>query len=437
MRPRRRGARGPRRTGVRGSLGLVGVVAKRDYLRTVRRRGFLFATLLLPLAIGFFMTLSSFVSSGGLGMGAPADHTDVPLLVTNESALDLRPAAALTPHVQLVTREEGLRRLEAGSAQELYVLPPTYPGDPTLIRIDAGDAGDAGSSLSGLQRQAAQAHELTLLIQSTLLRDAAVSPEVAQRVVAPFTGIDARTLGGAPVSAEPSITSFVVPFAFTMLFVLSIFITTGYLLQSVTEEKENRVVEIVLSSVPALPLMAGKIVGLGAAGLTQVVVWVLTAVVAAPLLGDRLGDVSSLSISPLTLTLAAAYFTLGYLAYGALFSAVGALAPGSREAQQYASIFGFAAVVPLIFSSLFLIDIASPVVAILALIPFTTPATMLMVLTLAPEPPWLLIVASLASLALFTVVATVASARVFRATLLLYGVRPSIRRIVGAIFARG
>ncbi len=431
----RRARRG--RAGLRGSIGLLGIVAKRDYLRTVRRRGFVFGTLLLPLGIGFFMTLSGFVSGGGLGIGSPdgpGGPEDFVLLVANESPLDLQPAAPLTPHVQLVSREEGLRRLGAGSAEELYVLPSTYPDDPTLLRIDARAAAQP---LGGLQRQGAQQHELALLIQTTLLRDAAVAPDVVQRVVAPFTAIDAQTLSGAPVAADPSIASFLLPFAFTMLFVLSIFITTGYLLQSVTEEKENRVVEIVLSSVPALPLMGGKILGLGAAGLTQVVVWVLTAAIAAPLLGDQLGELSSISISPVTLILAVAYFALGYLAYGAMFSAVGALAPGSREAQQYAGIFGFAAVVPLIFSGLFLADIESPIVTVLALIPLTTPATMLMVLTLAPEPPWLLIVASLTSLALFTIVATVASARVFRATLLLYGVRPSIGRIVGAIFARG
>lgn len=412
------------------------MVAKRDYLRTVKRRGFIFGTLLLPLSIGFFLALSSLVSGGGLGMPGPDGPTDSQLLVANESALDLQPGP-LTPHVRVITREEGLRLLEAGDAPELYVLPSDYPADPTLLRIDADESGDGGPQLEALARQGAQQEELARLVQGTLLRDAAVAPEVAERIVLPFTGVHAERLSGAAVSAEPSIASFVLPFAFTMLFVLSIFMTTGYLLQSVTEEKENRVVEIVLSSVPALPLMGGKILGLGAAGLTQVVIWVLTAVLAAPLLGDRLGGASSLPISPPSLVLATVYFVLGYLAYGALFSAVGALAPGSREAQQYAGIFGFAAVVPLIFSSLFLADLDSPIVMVLALIPFTTPATMLMVLTLAPSPPWLLIVASLVSLALFTAIATLASARVFRATLLLYGVRPSVRRIVGAVLARG
>ncbi|MDQ3554274.1 MAG: ABC transporter permease, partial [Chloroflexota bacterium] len=193
---------------------------------------------------------------------------------------------------------------------------------------------------------------------------------------------------------------------------------------------------IVLSSVPALPLMAGKILGLGAAGLTQVVFWVLSVLVVSTMLGDGGGSLEAISIAPIAVILGLVYFALGYLGYGAIFSAVGALAPGSREAQQYAGFFGFFAVVPLIFSSVFLTDIGSPIVTILALIPFTTPAAMLMVVTLAPEIPWGLVAVSMASLVAFTVLATIASARVFRATLLLYGVRPSARSIVGAILAR-
>ena len=81
--------------------------------------------------------------------------------------------------------------------------------------------------------------------------------------------------------------SYLVPYAFTLIFMLSIFITSGYLLQSVTEEKENRVVEILLSSIPALPLMAGKVLGLGAAGLTQVAIWVATALIALPLINNQ------------------------------------------------------------------------------------------------------------------------------------------------------
>ena len=182
---------------------------------------------------------------------------------------------------------------------------------------------------------------------------------------------------------------------------LSIFITSGYLLQSVTEEKENRVVEILLSSIPALPLMAGKVVGLGAAGLTQVALWLATALIALPFANSQFAI--NLTLPWTTILLAIVFFTLGYLSYGAIFAAIGALAPSSREGQQYGSFFGFLAVIPLIFSSVFLTDLNSPIVIVLCLLPLTAPAAVLEVLALSPSPPWPLILASLISQLIFVV----------------------------------
>ena len=103
--------------------------------------------------------------------------------------------------------------------------------------------------------------------------------------------------------------------------------------------------------------------------------------------------------------------------------------PGKRRNLTFA-------VIPLIFSSVFLTDLNSPIVIILCLLPLTAPAAVLEVLALSASPPWGLIAASLVSQLIFVVVAVVASGRIFRATLLLYGTRPSIKRIADAVFAR-
>jgi ABC-2 type transport system permease protein len=226
---------------------------------------------------------------------------------------------------------------------------------------------------------------------------------------------------------------FALPYVFTLIFVLSIFITSGYLLQSVTEEKENRVVEIVLSSIPALPLMAGKVLGLGAAGLTQVAIWLLTALIAIPLINAQFS--LDLSLSLVQLVLAVVFFCLGYLGYGAIFAAVGAVAPGAREGQQYSSFFGFFAVVPVIATPVFVSDPNSLICWVLALFPLTAPAASLELLSLA-DTPWLMIGASFIAQLVFVVLAVVLAGRIFRATLLLYGVRPSLGRIVSALTGR-
>jgi ABC-2 type transport system permease protein len=312
------------------------------------------------------------------------------------------------------------------------VVPRTWPTAPDIQRVEASSGG---FSLDAAQRHQVQDQLLDATLRAGLLASTGVGRDVITRVVAPAT-VTTVTVSGSTVSDAAMAASVLLPFAFTLLFVMSIFITSGYLLQSVTEEKENRVVEILLSSVPSLPLMAGKILGLGAAGLTQVLIWIAVSLAFIPIIGGQVGGLGDLHLSAGVLALGLVYFVLGYLAYGAIFTAIGAIAPGNREAQQYSGFFGFVAVIPLIFSSVFLTDIESPLVWALALIPFTAPATMLMVLTIAPTIPVPMVICSLVSLTLFVALATIASARVFRATLLLYGVRPSLRRILDAMLAR-
>ena len=296
------------------------------------------------------------------------------------------------------------------------------------------EAAQHGPGLEASQRQATQQQVLEALLRDALLADSGLTTAQRNRVIAPIQ-INAQTINGESVSDAAVLASFLVPFAFTLLFVMSIFITSGYLLQSVTEEKENRVVEIVLSSVPSMPLMAGKILGLGAAGLTQVAIWLLTGIICLPLLADKLGAVQSIHLSPGLLLLAVVYFVLGYLAFGGIFAAIGALAPGNREAQQYSGFFGFFAVIPLILTSVILSDPTSPLVWFLALFPLTAPATMLQELALSSPPP-AMVVLSLLSLTVFVVLSMIASARIFRATLLLYGVRPGLGQVLAAIRAR-
>jgi ABC-2 type transport system permease protein len=168
--------------------------------------------------------------------------------------------------------------------------------------------------------------------------------------------------------------------------------------------------------------------------LTQVAIWVGTALVALPLLNNQFQ--LTIQISPLTLLLAVIFFALGYMSYGAIYAAVGALAPGAREAQQYASVFGVIAVIPIVLLPAFLSDPSAPMVVLLCVLPLTAPAAMLAVLAASPSVPWGLVLVSLAAQVVFVAVATVGTSRIFRATLLLYGVRPSLRRIAGAMFAR-
>ena len=407
-------------------LRLVLLVARRDYLRTVRRRGFIAGTLLLPAAMATMFAVSGFLST----MGAEG-QTLGPLFVVNQSAVTLSADPALTPHVVLVSQAEADAHVADGTVSDYYVVPGQWPAQPDIRHVVAAERGPS-RPLDALTLEQTSQAEIEILLRVSILRDAGLPDTALARLLTPIEFSSVST-AGEPVTEASVLAGFALPYIFTLIFVLSIFITSGYLLQSVTEEKENRVVEIVLSSIPALPLMAGKVLGLGAAGLTQVAIWLVTALVAIPLVNQQFS--LDLTLSPQQMVLAVVFFCLGYLGYGAIFAAVGALAPGAREGQQYSSFFGFFAVVPLIATPVFVNDPGSWIVWTLALFPLTAPASSLELLSL-PATPWLTLGASLVSQLVFVVVAVVLASRIFRATLLLYGSRPSVRGIIGALTTR-
>ncbi len=418
-------ASAPRQPGKTGRLRLTGLVARREYVRTVRRRGFIFGTLLLPFGIAFLMGISVFFSTDGFSSDQAASGT---IVVVNDSGITLTVPATGAVNLTTLSEPEAAAQLQDGTISEYYQIPADFEGAGEITRVEGG----SGVAISRLEAQSGNEALIRYVIRDALLRQAGVSPDDAARIQ---QGITIKTVSeeGDEVSMTDAAAGFIVPLIFVAIFMISIFMTSGYLLQSVTEEKENRVVEIVLSSVPATPLMAGKILGLGGAGLTQVGIWAATALVAVPLLSSRVPDLGPIEVDPIMLVLALTYFVLGYIAFGAIFAAVGAMAPGNREAQQYSGFLGFAAAVPFIVFSAYLTDLNSPLVYALSLFPLTAPTSMLLVLGLSDSIPWPLVGASLTSLSLFALLATWASARIFRATVLLYGVRPTLSQIAGAI----
>jgi ABC-2 type transport system permease protein len=411
-----------------GRIRLTGLVGKRDYLRTVRRRGYLFGTLLLPLGVAALMAISSFFSVDSLGEGGSGGGT---VVIVNTSDVPITEISEGAIRLSTLSEAEAREQLVAGAIPEYFVVPADFRASGEVTRVEA----PAEASISRLESQESKNQLVSYLLRGALLAESGVSAEMAARILGDVT-VTTVTTEGTEVSGWDVAAGIAVPMAFVGLFMISIFITSGYLLQSVTEEKENRVVEIVLSSIPADSLMSGKILGLGGAGLTQVGIWVLTALVALPLLSSQIPDLGAIEVDPTILVLALIYFVLGYLAFGAIFAAIGAMAPGNREAQQYSGFLGFFAAIPFILFSVYLSDLDSPIVLALSLFPLTSPTSMLIVLGVAPGIPWHLVGASLLALLLFAGLATWASARIFRATVLLYGVRPSVGQLMAALRAR-
>jgi len=222
--------------------------------------------------------------------------------------------------------------------------------------------------------------------------------------------------------------TFVVPYVLAIFLVMTIFISSGYLLQSVAEEKESRVIEIVISSVRPTELMTGKVAGLGLLGLTQVLIWVISSVGFSGGAVAFLAVAGAASIPARVLILAVVYYVLGYTLYAILMAGVGALGATMQESQQLAGIFSFFATVPYMASGFLFANPNMAFARVLSFFPLTAPTMMMLRLPLT-EVPWIDVAGSIVSLLLSIPAAMWVSTRLFRVGLLIYGKRPTVKEI--------
>ncbi len=233
-------------------------------------------------------------------------------------------------------------------------------------------------------------------------------PRVAERALTPSTAADANA---SPLAA-------ILPIASVMVLFFILVMSSGYMLRSVSREKENRTAEILLLSLRPRQLMLGKILGLSVVALLQMVLWLGAGGFFFTQGTSILQMVGTLQLPPFFMSWALLYAILGYFLYASLLGALGALAPSSREANQ----FSFAVLLPLmipVWLNAFLVEAPNGTLAVaLSLFPLTAPPTMIARLAAASVPLWQPILGVIL-LALTTYGAILLSAQFFRADTLL------------------
>jgi len=227
-----------------------------------------------------------------------------------------------------------------------------------------------------------------------------------------------------------SLAGFLLPFALAFLLAMAIISGGQYLLQGVSEEKETRILESLLCSVSPSELIVGKLIGLGSAGLTLVGVWVA----AGALTGASTLSVMHVNVPPSLLALGLLYFLLGYLFYASIMIGVGSITTNLREATQYAGYLTLLNVAPFWVMVKFLNSPNSTFAAAMSMFPPTAATSMMLRLSVASVtgaviPPWQ-IATSLGLLALAAVLMLLASSKLFRLGMLLYGKAPNLPEIM-------
>ena len=213
-----------------------------------------------------------------------------------------------------------------------------------------------------------------------------------------------------------------------MLLVISIFVGAALLLQSRGEEKENRMVEMLITSTSPLSIMLGKVLALGATGLLQISIWVAAAIVVVPRINDQFPGLSELSIELDLLAILIAYYLAGYFVFAALMGSIGAATTSVREATQISVIVTVPAIVPIYLAALIIPNPDGTYPRILTFFPLTLPTASMMRLAGGTDRTYeiwlgLLITAVTAVFLLWL------NARVFRAGVLLYGQRMGVRTV--------
>ena len=220
----------------------------------------------------------------------------------------------------------------------------------------------------------------------------------------------------------------------SLLLVVTIFISAGYLLQGVSKEKTGRIVEIIISSITPRQLLVGKIIGFGALGLTQVLIWFgsffVLGIVATAVFGLSAGSpFASLLGRPEVFVLAVVYYVLGFLLYAVIIGSVGSLGTSMQESQQLSGVFSIIAAVPIFFAGIVLSNPNATLAKFFSYIPFTSPTMMLLRIPQGGVPV-LDIAISIAGLVITVLVVLWAGNRIFRLGLLMYDQRPSLKRVL-------
>jgi len=271
-------------------------------------------------------------------------------------------------------------------------------------------------------------------LMMSLVQDQDLSPAVQRRLLDPINlkQFELRQAGETAGQFEErgvasALRSFAFPYFFGLLLMMSVFMSAGFLLQGVAEEKENRVIEVLLSSITPDDLMMGKVLGLGAAGLLQVLVWLALGAGALMATSSLLAE--SLEIPWGLFVLCLGYFLVGYLMIASLMAGAGSLGNSMRESQQLSTWFTLPVVVPFILFTAIIAEPNGILARVFSYIPITSPLTMMLRLP-TEQVPWWEIPLTFVWLAFFTWVAIRLGAKVFRLGSLMYGKRPNLPELV-------
>lgn len=415
-------------------------IIKREYLIRVRSKGFLFGTIASPLLLVLYMTVPALIVKMGSHrthniaildqFGDAALYQRVEALLTEKSE-DKRAAAkqgeadryilrreAVTTAAELTARQQQLNgQLENGQLTAYIVLPSNALDQESFeyFAKNVGDLTTKGRVSSAVNEAVIERRMAKAGLDATRVSD--LSREVE---------LDTINRQGQREQGQ----TFFLTFGLIMAIYVSILVYGITVMRGVIEEKQWRIIEVLLSSVKPIQLMLGKLIGIGMVGLTQFAVWAVTGTLLS-VLGTlpMMGKMPIPNLSPMLMFFFVLYFVLGYFLYATLYAMVGAIVSNEEDGQQMQIPVTMTIVIPIMISALVMQDPNSLTSTLLSFIPFFSPILMFMRICFQTPPAWQI---ALSIVLMLTTIAGLLwlAAKIYRVGVLMYGKRPSLPEVV-------
>jgi len=416
-------------------LNRILAVIRREYLERVRTKAFWISTLIVPILLGAMMVLPAYLAARGGGefnvavvdlterFFEPVDAEVQRMLSGDDEKLSVT-LVLRDPGTDLeATRERLKQEVSEKRFDGVLVLPEGLPdeGQPEYVAPNVS----AFKLLSVLERSV---NNVTV---ADRLTGAGLDPD-AVRELTRRPGLKTLKLGKGGEETSDRGQSFMLAYIFVMIIYVTVLMYGIYVMRGVLEEKSSHVVEVVVSTVKPFELMLGKILGIGAVGLTQFVIWaVVMAAISAP------GAVAAVGISGMELPSLPAqllaffviYFVLGFLLYGTLYAGIGAAFDTEQEAQNFQGIVTMFMVIPMVLMMQILNQPDGTLSVVLSLIPFFTPMLMFLRMTLT-QVPIIQLVASVVFMLAAIVIAAWIVGKIYRVGILMHGSKPKLKDLI-------
>jgi ABC-2 type transport system permease protein len=406
------------------------LIARREYVERIRSRAFRISTLLIPLAFAFIFGIGAL---SGMLTGGPKHivvASNDPVLAESERAelMGVGRGAQLSVDVRAPITEPELATLNAdveNKRMDGYLWLAVRPG---TRQLEATYTSRGSADFLGKDRmQDSIGHAL---VREELMKRGATREEIR----ALLTDVDLKTMkvtNGRAVAADASKGFWSAYLMAFMLYFAVVFYGVN-VAQSVVSEKTSRVFEVLLASARPESLMLGKLLGVGAVGLTQMAVWIFFILLLSSsslwmTLG--LGGLAAYGVTPLRLIFFVLYFLLGFFFYSSLSAGLGATVSQESEVQQFNMLIVLPQVIGLMLIVYILGNPGALPVVLLSLFPPCTPIVMCLRMAAMPVPAWQLAL-SLVLMVLSIYGMALLASRIYRVGILMYGKRPTLPEVL-------